>query len=211
MICGPRGAGKTTTAAALLRRFGPRARLLSNDRLLACDGQQAVAVPLPVPVARGTLDAFPALVAAVPAAQRARPGEPGLASLPRQFGTGRKIAFPARDFAAALGAGLAASSRLTAIIIPNLTDTADPVTVRRAGPGEALAALTASCFTPGDEFWRPWLVTRAQPDAALAAHAARRCRDLAASVPCAIVSSGTQGPPGGLGEALAAVMTGARR
>ena len=61
MICGPRGAGKTTAAAALLHQFGPRARLLSNDRLLACDGHQVVAVPLPVPVARGTLDAFPAL------------------------------------------------------------------------------------------------------------------------------------------------------
>ncbi|MGA2825673.1 MAG: hypothetical protein ABSF03_06095 [Streptosporangiaceae bacterium] len=210
MICGPRGAGKTTAAAALLHQFGPRARLLSNDRLLACDGHQVVAVPLPVPVARGTLGAFPALGAAVPAARRARPGEPAPAVLPREFGTAGKIAFPARDFAAAFGAGLAASSQVTAIIIPSLADTADPPVIRRASPPEAQAALAACCFTPADEFWRPWLVARARPDADLAVHAARRCRQLAASVPCVTVSSGVRGPLGGFAEALATV-TGAAR
>jgi hypothetical protein len=210
MICGPRGAGKTTAAAALLHQFGSRARLLSNDRLLACGGQQVVAVPLPVPVARGTLGAFPALGAAVPAVRRARPGEPALAALPREFGTAGKIAFPARDFAAAFGAALAASSQVTAIIIPSLTDTADPPVIRHASPAEAQAALSACCFTPADEFWRPWLVARARPDADLAAGAARRCRQLAASVPCVFVSSGARGPLEGFAEALATV-TGAAR
>jgi hypothetical protein len=210
MICGPGGAGKTTAAAALLHQFGPRARLLSNDRLLACDGHQVVAVPLPVPVASGTLGAFPALRAAVPAARRARPGEPAPADLPGEFGTVGKIAFPARDFAAAFGAGLAASSQVTAIVIPSLTDTADPAAVRHASTAEAQAALAACCFTPADEFWRPWLVARARPDADLAAHAAWRCRQLAASVPCVTVSSGIRGPLGGFAEALAAV-TGAAR
>jgi hypothetical protein len=210
MICGPRGAGKTTAAAALLHQFGPRARLLSNDRLLAGDGHQVVAVPLPVPVARGTLGAFPALRAAVPAARRARPAEPAPATLPREFGTSAKIAFPARDFAAAFGAGLAASSQVTAIVIPSLTDTADPPAVRRARPAEAQAALSACCFTPADEFWRPWLVARALPDADLAARADRRCRQLAESVPCVTVSSGVRGPLDGFAEALAAV-TGAAR
>ncbi len=210
MICGPRGAGKTTAAAALLHQFGPRARLLSNDRLLACDGHQAVAVPLPVPVAKGTLGAFPALGAAVPAARRARPGEPPLAALPREFGTTGKIAFPARDFAGAFGAGLAASSQMAAIIIPSLTDTADPAAIRPASPAEAQAALSACCFTPADEFWRPWLVARALPDADLAVHAARRCRQLAASLPCVIVSSGVRRPLDGFAEALTTV-TGAAR
>jgi hypothetical protein len=210
MICGPRGAGKTTAAAALLHQFGPRARLLSNDRLLACDGLQVVAVPLPVPVARGTLGAFPALRAAVPAARRARPGEPTLAALPREFGTSGKIAFPARDFAAAFGAGLSASSQVAAIVIPSLTDTADPPVVRHASPAEAQVTLSACCFTPADEFWRPWLVTRALPDADLAARADRRCRQLAASVPCVTVSLGVRGPLDGFAEALAAVTRAAR-
>jgi hypothetical protein len=148
--------------------------------------------------------------AAVPAARRARPGEPALAALPRQFGSASKIAFPARDFAAAFGAGLAASSQVTAIIIPSLTDTAGPVTIRRASPAEAQAALSACCFTPADEFRRPWLVARARPDAGLAAHAARRCRQLAASVPCITVSSGTRGPLARFAEALATVTGTAR-
>src|SRR5436190_23452734 len=59
MICGPRGAGKTTTTAALLRSTG--ASLLSNDRLIAHRGDRLVAVPLPVPTARGTIEAFPEL------------------------------------------------------------------------------------------------------------------------------------------------------
>jgi hypothetical protein len=210
MICGPRGAGKTTAAAALLERFGPRARLLSNDRLLACGDRQVVAVPLPVPVAGGTLDAFPALRAAVPEAVRARPGEPATAALPREFGTDSKIAFPARTFAGAFHAGLAASSRLTAIVIPSLSDSSAPVAIRRVGSAEASAALTACCFTPKDEFWRPWLIGRARPDAELSADAARRCREIAASVPCVTVSFGVRGCLVSFGQALATV-TGATR
>jgi hypothetical protein len=210
MTCGPRGAGKTTAAAALLERFGPRARLLSNDRLLACGDRQVVAVPLPVPVAGGTLDAFPALRAAVPEAVRARPGEPATAALPREFGTDSKIAFPARTFAGAFHAGLAASSRLTAIVIPSLSDSSAPVAIRRVGSAEASAALTACCFTPKDEFWRPWLIGRARPDAELSADAARRCREIAASVPCVTVSFGVRGCLVSFGQALATV-TGATR
>ena len=210
MICGPRSAGKTTTAAALLRQLGSRARLLSNDRLLACEDRQVIAVPLPVPVARGTIDAFPQLSRAVPAARRARPGEPALAALPIRFGTASKITFPAREFAAALGSGLAASSQVTAVIIPALTDTADPVTIRQAAPGEALAALSACCFTPADEFWRPWLGTRGRAEADLAAGAARRCRELAGAVPCITVRWGVRGSLGGFAEALAAIVGGAR-
>jgi len=104
-----------------------------------------------------------------------------------------------------MGAGLAASSRLTAIIIPSLTDTADPVTTRCPSLAEAHEALTASCFTPAAEFWRPWLVTRARPDADLAAGGACRCSQLAASLPCVTISSGTRGPLDDYAEALAVV------
>lgn len=214
MICGPRAAGKTTTTAALLDRFGPEARLLSNDRILACNDRQVVGVPLPVPVAAGTLSAFPVLQAAVPAARRERPGEPATTTLPHQFGTATKIAFPARTFATAFGAGLAATSQLTAIILPALTDDDSPVTIRHASPEQAQAALSACCFTPADEFWRPWLIDRKRPDAELAGHAARRCAELAASVPCIAVSSGVRRSLIGLGEKLGdalATVTGAAR
>jgi len=210
MICGPRGAGKTTTAAALMHQFGPRARLLSNDRVLSCDDLQVVGVPLPVPVAGGTLDAFPVLRDAVPVVQRERPGEPALDRIPLQFGTSRKIAFPARTFAAAFGSGLAAAGRLSAIVFPSLTDDDSPVSIRHAASAETHAVLSGCCFTPADEFWRPWLVPRSRDDAELAASAARRCAELAASVPCIAVSSGIGQSPARLGDALATA-TGAVR
>jgi hypothetical protein len=193
MICGPRSAGKTTTAAAVLAAHGPRASLLSNDRLLVA-GRRVIAVPLPVPVARGTLDAFPALAAAAGEAARARPGEPSPRDLPAGFGSPRKTAFPSRVFAAAFGAGLAPDGHLAAVIVPALSDTSDPVTTRRLSPGEAASVLARCCCTPADEFWRPWLAPRARPDADLAAAAAARCRDLAAAVPFTAVTYGVRGP-----------------
>lgn len=70
MVCANRGAGKTTTLAALLHGLGGRGALLSNDRLIIHGQRRVVAVPLPVPVARGTLEAFPELWAAVPPGRR---------------------------------------------------------------------------------------------------------------------------------------------
>lgn len=207
MICGPRSAGKTTTAAAVLAAHGPRASLLSNDRLLVA-GRRVIAVPLPVPVARGTLDAFPALAAAAGEAARARPGEPSPRDLPAGFGSPSKTAFPARVFAAALGAGLAPDGHLAAVIVPALSDTSDPVTTRRLSPGEAVSVLARCCFTPADEFWRPWLAPRARADADLAAAAAALCRDLAGTVPFTAVTCGVRGPAAAYRQALAA-LTGA--
>lgn len=85
LVCGPRAAGKTTTLACLLRAGGV---LLSNDRVILHGGQRLVAVPLPVPVARGTLDSFPELADSV------EPSASG--ALPASFGTPHKVALSSR-------------------------------------------------------------------------------------------------------------------
>jgi hypothetical protein len=118
MICANRGAGKTTTLAALLHGLGGRGALLSNDRLIIHGQRRVVAVPLPVPVARGTLEAFPELWAAAPA------GEAD--TLPRRFGTRDKTALSARTFATAFGSRLVPGSALHILLVPRFTDTAQP-------------------------------------------------------------------------------------
>jgi hypothetical protein len=193
MICGGGTTGKTTTLATLLRHFEDRAALLSNDRLLVLDHNEVVAVPLPVPLARGTIEAFGELRAALPGVARARPGEMAFDTLPRVFGTTRKIAFPARVFAEAFGAGMIPGSRLAAIIIPSITDTKDHVTVRLLDSVQATEALTGSCFTPVDEFWHPWLIKRTHPDKQLSDVAAACCRRLGETIPCFAVGVGIRG------------------
>ncbi|MFF4777598.1 hypothetical protein ACFY05_32545 [Microtetraspora fusca] len=198
MICAPQGAGKTSTLAALLHGLAGRAALLSNDRLIL-HGQQSrvVAVPLPVPVARGTLDTYPALWPLT----GIKP-----ADLPAEFGTRHKVALPARPFAATFGSTLAATSSLAAIIVPDFTDTARPVSIRRLATEEARHLLGASCFTPSDEFWQPWLVRRTRSDAALATGATTTCARIAANTPCFQVEYGVRGPVDQLQRALAALI-----
>ncbi|MFC7643558.1 hypothetical protein ACFQX6_24265 [Streptosporangium lutulentum] len=186
MICANRGAGKTTTLAALLHGLGGRGSLLSNDRLIIHEQRRVVAIPLPVPVARGTLEAFPELLAAVPA------GEAD--ALPRRFGTRDKTALSARTFATAFGSRLVPGSALQILLVPRLTDTDHPPQARRLAPAEALQVLTEACFTPADEFWRPWLIHRTLDDAELAKAARAACARLAVSVPCFQVEYGVRGP-----------------
>ncbi|GIH71015.1 hypothetical protein [Sphaerimonospora thailandensis] len=192
MICAPQGAGKTSTLAALLHILGQHAALLSNDRLILHGERRVLAVPLPVPVARGTLDAYPALR---PLYSRTP------ADLPEEFGTRHKVALPARPFAAAFGSALTAASKLGAIIVPAFTDTAQPVNIGRLNTEETRELLNAVCFTPVDEFWRPWLIRRSRSDADLAAAAASVCARLA-NTPCYRVEYGVRGPVGHLQRAL---------
>lgn len=175
MICGPGGAGKTTTLAALLMAADGRVQLLSNDRLIVQE-RGVVAVPLPVRQARGTLNAFPELhTACIPAPVR---------TLPSVFGTISKVALPARTFADALGSRLDASGHLRALTIPRLKDDTQLPYAERLSSGEARQALRQACFTPLDEFWSPWLVPRTRSEAALAALAEAARTRLAAELPC---------------------------
>lgn len=206
MICGPRASGKTTTLAAVLRGRG--AALLSNDRLILHGADRMVAVPLPVPAARGTLDAFPEL-------DRAARGAPGRhdggSALPTVFGTAVKHPFTAGEFATALGAELSPASELRLVLVPRLSDSTTPVRARALHPHEAREVLVGSCFTPRDEFWTlPWLVPRESTDSTLRAHAASVIERLARSVPFVEIGFGVHNPISLFERALDGILEGVR-
>jgi hypothetical protein len=198
MVCGPRGAGKTTTTAALLRL--PGAALLSNDRLVAYQGDHVVAVPLPVPTARGTIQAFPELERQV---RRTSSNSSALDTMPADFGSTVKHAFTARQFAEAFGARLIPLSTLGLVVVPRLADTNEPAHARRLPTAEARQIVAANCLTPRDEFWvRPWLVPRQSTDDQLSRQASAAIEHIAASVPCIEVSFGVRNPIGDLARVL---------
>ncbi|NIJ10480.1 hypothetical protein FHU38_000824 [Saccharomonospora amisosensis] len=198
MICGPRSAGKTTTLACLLR--AAHGQLLSNDRLILHNPGQLIPVPLPVPVARGTLEAIDELQAAVPRLSRPQPRPD---TIPHAFGATTKVAFSAREFAAALGSSLSRASSLRSVVVPRFTDTDAPLRTRRLDPAEARQVLAASCFTPHDEFWiNPWLVPRVRADTDLATFAAKIVTHIAGAVPCVEVTFGVRNSMEELDKAL---------
>lgn len=198
MVCGPRGAGKTTLTAALLRT--PGAALLSNDRLVAYQGDHVVAVPLPVPTGRGTIQAFPELERLV----RHRTADGGeLDTMPADFGSTVKHAFTARQFAEAFDARLIARSVLRLVMVPRLADTDEPARTRHLSIAEARGTVATNCFTPRDEFWvRPWLIPRRRTDKQLDNQASAAVEDLATTVPCVEVSFGVRNPVNNLARTL---------
>lgn len=206
MVCGPRGSGKTTMTAALLRL--PGAALLSNDRLIASHGDHVVAVPLPVPTARGTIQAFPELEQL---ARQLATSRIDLDGMPADFGSTVKYAFSARQFAEAFGARLISHSAIRLVIVPRLTDTAESGHVSRLPVAEAREVIAASCFTPRDEFWvQPWLVPRRRTDEELNSQAAAAIEHLAATVPCVEVRFGVRSPIADLADILEQTTGGAR-
>jgi hypothetical protein len=206
MICGPRGAGKTTVTAALLRL--PSSALLSNDRLVFYQGDHVVAVPLPVPTARGTIQAFPELQRLV---RRTDVNGTELDRMPADFGSTVKHAFTARQFAEAFGARLISRSALRLVVVPRLADTDEPARARRLSETEARHVVTANCFTPRDEFWvRPWLVPRDRTDDQLSRQAGTAIEHIAASVPCIEVTFGVHNPIGDLARILEHITRGVR-
>ncbi|MGH3550522.1 MAG: hypothetical protein ACRDQU_20860 [Pseudonocardiaceae bacterium] len=198
MICGPRDAGKTTVTATLLRSTG--AALLSNDRLIAYQGDRVVAVPLPVQTGRGTIEAFPELEHLV----RPAPAEAAeLGRMPADFGSTVKHAFTARQFAQAFRAGLVSASALRLVVAPRLTDTREPAGSRRLSEAQARQVVAANCFTPRDEFWiRPWLIPRQRPDEQLGRQADAAIQYIAATVPCIEVTFGVRNPIADLAHIL---------
>jgi hypothetical protein len=190
MLCGPRGAGKTTMTAALLR--SPGAALLSNDRLVVYQGDHVVAVPLPVPTARGTIQAFPELDRLV---RRTAIDGSELTGMPADFGSTAKHAFTARQFARAFGARLVSRSALRLVVVPRLAHTGEPASTRRLSVPEARHLVAANCFTPHDEFWvQPWLVPRHSTNYQLNHHASVAIHHIASAVPCIEVSFGVHNP-----------------
>jgi hypothetical protein len=190
MVCGPRGAGKTTVTAALLRTTG--ADLLSNDRLILHQGDHLVAVPLPVPTARGTIEAFPELNQL---ASRAMTGAAKLGRMPADFGSTVKHAFTAREFAQAFQADLVAASALRLILVPQLTDTSEPARLRHLSEDDARQIIGANCFTPRDEFWvQPWLIPRQRGDDLLQRQANTAIGHVTTAVGCVEVNFGVRNP-----------------
>jgi hypothetical protein len=206
MVCGSRGAGKTTVTAALLRATG--ADLLSNDRLITHQGDHVVAVPLPVPTARGTIEAFPELEQA---ARRAIADAAELGRMPADFGSTVKHAFTAREFAQAFQADLVPASVVRLILVPHLTDTREPARLRYLSGDEARQVIGANCFTPRDEFWvRPWLIPRQRDHDQLQRQANAAIGDVTAAVGCVEVSFGVRNPIIELVHALDKVVGGIR-
>ncbi len=192
MVCGPRGAGKTTITAALLRCTG--AALLSNDRVIAHRGDHLVAVPLPVPTGRGTIEAFPEL---------ARSAAADVGRMPTKFGSTVKHAFTARQFAQAFGVGLVSASVLRLVVVAQVADTREPARVRRLCATHADRIISESCFTPRDEFWvRPWLIPRPKSNDLLRDLAKAAIGHITAAVPCIEVSFGVRNPSTDLVHAL---------
>ena len=206
MVCGPRGAGKTTMTAGLLRLSG--AGLLSNDRLVPYQGDHVVAVPLPVPTGRGTIQAFPELERLV---RRETADGSALDRMPADFGSTAKHAFTARQFAEAFGGRLIARSTPGLVVVPRLADTDEPARARRLPVAQARRIIAANCFTPRDEFWvRPWLVPRRRTDEQLDDQASAAIEYLAATVPCIEVSFGVRNPVSDLARTLENLMGGVR-
>lgn len=178
VIIGPRSAGKTTTLAALLRSRG--SAMLSNDRLIVDRSGMLIAVPLPVPVAYGTVSAFPELQGALAGSSRT---SRCLDELPRHFGATSKAELSAREFATSLGSTLTGGARLHAVIVPRFSSTDDPAGIRRLEPDELCVHLVTACFTPHDEFWiNPWLLPRTKSDRDLSRYAHDRIAGLAGSL-----------------------------
>jgi hypothetical protein len=193
-VCGPRATGKTTTLAALLA--ATRGDLLSNDRLLlpppGPNGQTLVAVPLPVPLACGTIEAVDSVRASL--ATTRRPCPP-LESLPRVFGSHVKAELTAREFAIAMGGRITAGARLGLLVVPRLTDDDTPFTARPLVSTEAHDVLDASCFTPFDEFWLvPWLIPHRAVVDELVERSRRHVATVAATTPAVEVRFGVRNP-----------------
>lgn len=206
MICGPRGAGKTTVTATLLRL--PDTALLSNDRLVTYQGDHVVAVPLPVPTARGTIQAFAELKRLV---RRTTANGSELDKMPADFGSAVKHAFTARQFAEAFDAQLVSRSTVRLVVVPRLADTGQPAHARRLSVPEARQIIAANCFTPRDEFWvRPWLVPRHSTDDQLRRQAGTAVEHIVSAVPCIEVRFGVHNPIGDLARILEDATGGAR-
>ena len=190
MICGPRSVGKTTLLTCLARSTG--SSVLSNDRLILMPGRRLIAVPLPVPIGKGTIDAVPELEKVTPDLSRPQRAVDGL---PATFGSAEKAEFSPREFATALGSSLAGRSRLRTILTPRLTDDSTSARVRELGVDEARRTLNENCFTPHDEFWRhPWVVPRRISEADLRRGAAQAIDELAGKVPCYEIRFGVRNP-----------------
>ncbi|MDQ1246410.1 MAG: hypothetical protein QG597_778 [Actinomycetota bacterium] len=193
LIVGPPLAGKSTLLACVLHCAKGRAALMSNDRVLVHD-RHARAVPLPVGLARGTLDAFTELRLLVPESDRI--------VLEDRFATRHKTTLTAAAFAAAFGSPLAPGGSIDLVLAPALTHDAQVTTVTNLDAEETARLLNEACYTPHDEFWRPWFAPREHTADALRQRSTQHCQTLARDVPAVRITHGVGGDHGNLLDAV---------
>lgn len=183
LIAGPSGAGKTTVLTALAAHR--RADLIGSDRVLVTEtAESVVGVPISVRITGGTLSALP-------------PHEslPSPSTLPTDFGTARKASCTPRDFAHAFAARVRESAPLRLVVLPQLRDDDQELSIAFPRPAAARDALASVCCTPDDEDWlHPWFADRTRPPGELARQAADLMDDLVARVPVMTVMAGVHTP-----------------
>ncbi|MET8183932.1 hypothetical protein [Streptomyces sp. NPDC005336] len=183
LIAGASGAGKTTVLSALAAHR--RADLIGSDRVLVTErAAHLVGVPLSVRIAGGTLSALPP-----------EKGLPPHSVLPTDFGTTRKASCTPHDFAHAFAARVRESSPPRLVVLPQLRDDDQELSIAFPCPAAARTALAAACCTPDDEDWlHPWFADRTRPPSELARQSADLMDDLVARVPVMTVTAGVHTP-----------------
>ncbi|MBB5939521.1 hypothetical protein [Streptomyces zagrosensis] len=179
LVAGPSGAGKTTVLTALAAHR--RADLIGSDRVLVTEtAASVVGVPLSVRIAGGTLSAL-----------TPRESLPPHSVLPTGFGVARKASCTPHDFAHAFAARVRESAPLRLVVLPQLSDDDQELSITFPCPAAARDALNAVCCTPDDEDWlHPWFANRTRDPGELARQAADLMDDLVARVPVMRVTAG---------------------
>lgn len=109
------------------------------------------------------------------------------------------------------GAGLASTSTLRLVVVPQFANTCQPARLRRLPRRQARQVVAANCFTPRDEFWvRPWLIPRQKTDDLLRDQARTAIQHITAAVPCVEVSFGVRNPITDLERILGKLVGGIR-
>lgn len=147
IVCGPKGAGKTSLVAALLARTRGL-RLLANDRVRVSGsptGPRCSGLPSIVSVRPGTLDYLPELPPRLTDAavgHTRRPGEPGT---PGRLSGGR-IGLSPRQWADVLGVELAAEADPAAILFVRAEAGRSRTVIRPLDPEECAGRADGAVF-----------------------------------------------------------------
>lgn len=202
IICGPRGAGKSTTLLAALRHLG--ADYVTNDRLLIQPGNtQLTAYPWPdrIRAGVGMLSAIPELADLIPAPAQNLTAE-------QLWRWPDKVSIPPQDFPRLLhGGALAASCRPHLMVWPHLDPARTGARATAVSPHEVAHTLAATRLFMRDltggvsSRINHWLFPAPggpqRVDAAVAA--------LAEQVPCYRIQAG--GDPRAIAEQLDTLLT----
>jgi hypothetical protein len=194
IVCGPKGAGKTTTVCALLEHLG--ADFVANDRVhldRSGAGFAVTAWPMSTRIGLGTCLGSARLRPWLrprrtpvypqtgwdPAAGIA----PAAARRLAAAADAPKIELVTSELVASMGAAAAAGGPLAGLLLPTRRPDLDRPQVRSGTPDRAARLLLDQSFTPDDDAYPDWLGLRSRPAAELARDAHRLLADLSRAVP----------------------------